>query len=298
MSILRPISLSDCTGTSMDPTFDVVPMLSAMASRSPPLVALAAATALRRRPRRLRARRRRQPTAPPAPAPAACTKASLKTKTAGQADLRHRRSRRTSRGSPTTSRTTARASRARWPYAVATKLGYAKDRGDVDPGHRSTTRSRPGPKAFDFDINEFSITDERKQAVDFSAPYYDVTQAVIALKTSKIAGAKSLADLKDAKLGAQVGTTSYRAITELIKPTSAAAGLQQQRRRQEGAAERPDRRPRGGPADGVLHHLGRDRDAHDRRPAAAAVGHAGAVRPGAGQGLPADRLRQQAVDRR
>jgi len=79
---------------------------------------------------------------------------------------------------------------------------------------------QPGPKTYDVDVNEFSITDERKQAVDFSAPYYDVTQAVIALKSSKIAGAKSLADLKGAKLGAQVGTTSLRAITESVKPTA------------------------------------------------------------------------------
>jgi polar amino acid transport system substrate-binding protein len=56
--------------------------------------------------------------------------------------------------------------------------------------------------------------------VDFSSPYYDVTQAVIALKSSKIAGAKSLADLAKAKLGAQVGTTSLRAITEVVKPTT------------------------------------------------------------------------------
>ncbi|WP_432839469.1 ABC transporter substrate-binding protein [Dactylosporangium sp. CA-092794] len=101
--------------------------------------------------------------------------------------------------------------------AVATKLGYAKDQ---VAWTRVTFNNAiaPGPKAFDFDINEFSITDERKQAVDFSAPYYDVTQAVIALKSSKIAGAKTLADLKGAKLGAQVGTTSYRAITEVVKP--------------------------------------------------------------------------------
>ena len=46
----------------------------------------------------------------------------------------------------------------------------------------------PGPKNFDFDINEFSITDERKQAVDFSSPYYDVTQAVVTIKGSKVAG--------------------------------------------------------------------------------------------------------------
>jgi polar amino acid transport system substrate-binding protein len=54
----------------------------------------------------------------------------------------------------------------------------------------------PGPKKFDFDINEFSITEKRREAVDFSSPYYDVTQAVITTGSSKAAGAKSLADLK------------------------------------------------------------------------------------------------------
>ncbi|KWV33114.1 ABC transporter substrate-binding protein [Micromonospora rifamycinica] len=102
-------------------------------------------------------------------------------------------------------------------YAVAEKLGYA--RADV-----TWTRVKfdaaiaPGPKNFDFDVNQFSITEERKQAVDFSPPYYLVRQTVIALKSSKIVGKKSVADLKDAKLGAQVGTTSYQAITDLIKP--------------------------------------------------------------------------------
>ncbi|MFI5915137.1 ABC transporter substrate-binding protein [Dactylosporangium sp. NPDC051541] len=104
-------------------------------------------------------------------------------------------------------------------YAVATKLGYTKDQ---VAWTRVTFNNAiaPGPKTFDFDINEFSITAERKQAVDFSSPYYDVTQTVIALKSSKIAGAKSLADLKGAKLGAQVGTTSYRSITEIVKPSA------------------------------------------------------------------------------
>ena len=77
----------------------------------------------------------------------------------------------------------------------------------------------PGPKAFDFDVNQFSVTPERQQAVDFSSPYYLVRQTVIALKSSKIANAKSVADLKSAKLGAQVGTTSFQAVNELIKPT-------------------------------------------------------------------------------
>ncbi len=77
----------------------------------------------------------------------------------------------------------------------------------------------PGPKSFDFDINEFSITPDRRTAVDFSSPYYLVRQTVITTKGSKIAGAKSIAELKNAKLGAQVGTTSYQAITDLIKPS-------------------------------------------------------------------------------
>jgi polar amino acid transport system substrate-binding protein len=78
---------------------------------------------------------------------------------------------------------------------------------------------QPGPKNFDFDINEFSITDERRQAVDFSSPYYNVTQGVIALEDSPAAGATSLADLSDLKLGAQVGTTSLAAIEDVIKPS-------------------------------------------------------------------------------
>jgi polar amino acid transport system substrate-binding protein len=104
-------------------------------------------------------------------------------------------------------------------YAVATKLGYTKDQ-VVWTRVGFNNAIAPGTKAFDFDINEFSITGDRKKAVDFSAPYYDVTQAVIALKKSKIAAARSLADLRNAKLGAQVGTTSYQAITDVIKPVN------------------------------------------------------------------------------
>ncbi|MDG4780639.1 ABC transporter substrate-binding protein [Micromonospora sp. WMMD961] len=104
-------------------------------------------------------------------------------------------------------------------YAVAEKLGYA--RADVTWTRvKFDTAIAPGPKDFDFDINQFSITEERKRAVDFSAPYYLVRQTVIALKSSKIAGRTSLAELRDARLGAQVGTTSYQAITDVLKPTA------------------------------------------------------------------------------
>ena len=66
----------------------------------------------------------------------------------------------------------------------------------------------PGSKTFDFDINQIGISPERAQAVDFSDGYYAVQQVVIALKDSTAATAKSVADLKELKLGAQVGTTA------------------------------------------------------------------------------------------
>jgi len=95
-------------------------------------------------------------------------------------------------------------------YAVADKLGYGKN--DVKwvrvPFNAAIA---PGPKTFDANLNEFSITDDRKQAVDFSSPYFDVTQAVVAVKSSPAAAVKELAGLKGLKLGAQVGTTSYTA---------------------------------------------------------------------------------------
>ncbi|MFJ7072482.1 ABC transporter substrate-binding protein [Streptomyces sp. NPDC098781] len=107
-------------------------------------------------------------------------------------------------------------------YAVAERLGY--DRAAVVwqsvPFNKAFA---PGEKTFDFDINQVSISDERKKAVDFSSGYYDVRQAVIALKDNKAAKAKSVADLKDLKLGAQVGTTSLDYIDEVVKPTQQAA---------------------------------------------------------------------------
>ncbi|AOR34967.1 ABC transporter substrate-binding protein [Streptomyces fodineus] len=102
-------------------------------------------------------------------------------------------------------------------YAVARQLGY--DRSAV--GWQSVPFNKafaPGVKTFDFDINQVSISAERKKAVDFSSGYYDVRQAVIALKGGKAAKAKSIADLKDLKLGAQVGTTSLDYITDVVKP--------------------------------------------------------------------------------
>jgi polar amino acid transport system substrate-binding protein len=102
-------------------------------------------------------------------------------------------------------------------YAVADKLGFTKDqvKWTVVPFNSSYA---PGDKAFDFDVNQISITPKRQKVVDFSDGYYTVNQAVVALNDSPIAGATSVAELASAKLGAQVGTTRLDFITEVIKP--------------------------------------------------------------------------------
>ncbi|MFG3719965.1 ABC transporter substrate-binding protein [Streptomyces massasporeus] len=107
-------------------------------------------------------------------------------------------------------------------YAVAEQLGYGKDKvaWQTVPFNKAFA---PGEKTFDFDINQVSVSEERKKAVDFSSGYYDVRQAVVALKGSKAAKAKSVADLKGVKLGAQVGTTSLNYIDDVVKPKQAAA---------------------------------------------------------------------------
>ncbi|HVP02246.1 MAG TPA: ABC transporter substrate-binding protein [Solirubrobacteraceae bacterium] len=103
-------------------------------------------------------------------------------------------------------------------YAIAKQLGFAPSQVKwiVVPFNSSYA---PGPKTFDFDINQISITPQRAKAVDFSSPYYTAPQAVLTYKGSKVANATSLADLKDAKLGVQVGTTSLSAVQDVIKPS-------------------------------------------------------------------------------
>ena len=85
----------------------------------------------------------------------------------------------------------------------------------VEPFNKSYA---PGAKDYDFDINQITITKERERVVDFSEGYFDNAQGVLAKKDSPISGATSISDLKDAKLGAQVGTTSLDFINETIKP--------------------------------------------------------------------------------
>jgi polar amino acid transport system substrate-binding protein len=97
-------------------------------------------------------------------------------------------------------------------YAVAAKMNYAGD--DVRwvrvPFNAALA---PGPKAFDANLSEFSITEQRKAAVDFSSPYFDVTQAVVTVRSSRADGVTTVRQLQSLRLGVQVGTTSYTAAT-------------------------------------------------------------------------------------
>ncbi len=104
-------------------------------------------------------------------------------------------------------------------YAIADELGFPKSKvaWTVVPFNASYA---PGPKDFDFDVNQISITPARSEQVDFSAPYYTANQAVVALKSSDAAKATSLADLSDTTIGVQIGTTSLEAVNDVIKPST------------------------------------------------------------------------------
>jgi polar amino acid transport system substrate-binding protein len=103
-------------------------------------------------------------------------------------------------------------------YAIADELGFTKDEVEwvVVPFNASYA---PGPKKFDFDVNQISITPQRAKRVDFSEPYYTAPQAVVAPKGSAAAGAKSLSELADSTIGVQIGTTSLDAVGTEIKPS-------------------------------------------------------------------------------
>lgn len=104
-------------------------------------------------------------------------------------------------------------------YAVAQQLGYDADQVEWVPVTFDQIIA-PGAKSFDFAINQVSISPERAENLDFSSSYYDTAQAVVTLEGSSVAGATSLAELKDAKLGAMVGTTSLTVAQDAIDPST------------------------------------------------------------------------------
>jgi len=103
-------------------------------------------------------------------------------------------------------------------YAVAKQLGFKNSqvKWAYEPFNDSYA---PGPKKFDFDINEISVSAARAQAVTFSDSYYDVQQALVALQGTPIVTKHTPADLKTYVFGDQVGTTSLAFINSAIQPT-------------------------------------------------------------------------------
>jgi polar amino acid transport system substrate-binding protein len=104
-------------------------------------------------------------------------------------------------------------------YAIAKELGYST--GQVHWTRVTFDAAiQPGPKSFDYDLDEFTITATRAKAVDFSAPYYTDREAIVVMKGTSADKPTTLAGLKKLSLGAQVGSTDYTAIVDQIKPSS------------------------------------------------------------------------------
>jgi polar amino acid transport system substrate-binding protein len=102
-------------------------------------------------------------------------------------------------------------------YALAEQLGFARDQVVWVPTSFNQSIA-PGPKKYDFNIQQIGITRKRARAVDFSDGYYDNAQALVSVQGSAVEGATTLAELKSAKLGVPVGTTSYDFVVEVIQP--------------------------------------------------------------------------------
>jgi polar amino acid transport system substrate-binding protein len=102
-------------------------------------------------------------------------------------------------------------------YEVASRLGFSKDQVQWTVAPFGQTY-KPGPKDYDFAIEQISYSPKRAEAVDFSQSYYDVNQALVSVKGDALTKATSIADLKDFSIATQIGTTSYDFIVNTIQP--------------------------------------------------------------------------------
>jgi polar amino acid transport system substrate-binding protein len=103
-------------------------------------------------------------------------------------------------------------------YAVAEQLGFTADQVTWVPVPFNNA-IQAGPKDFDMYLTQVSYSAERAQAVDLSDGYFDLNQAVIGNAGSPIDDVTTVAGLKEFKLGAPIGTTSYQYIVDNIQPT-------------------------------------------------------------------------------
>ena len=103
-------------------------------------------------------------------------------------------------------------------WAIAEELGFA----DADVTWvpvKFDLSFAPGPKDFDIYLSQVSFVPAREEGADLSDGYYSLNQSLVATKATPIASAKSLAELKSFKFGAQASTTSLTFIQEQIQPT-------------------------------------------------------------------------------
>jgi polar amino acid transport system substrate-binding protein len=98
---------------------------------------------------------------------------------------------------------------------IAERMGGLEVKYVNEPFNKSYA---PGPKDYDFSIQEITITPQREKAVDFSEPYFDNNQAVLALQDSPVAEVGTLDELAGYQLGAQVGTTALEFINSVVQP--------------------------------------------------------------------------------
>ena len=103
-------------------------------------------------------------------------------------------------------------------YAIADQLGFTKAEVKWIRVPFNSTFA-PGPKKYDFDLNQVSINAKRRRAADFSSPYYTTPQGVLVAGDSSLVGATTVAELKDAQIGVQVGTTSLDAVNSVVAPS-------------------------------------------------------------------------------
>lgn len=103
-------------------------------------------------------------------------------------------------------------------YAVAEEMGFTEDQVEWTFANFSQLIA-PGDKDFDFAINQIGITPKRAEATTFSDPYYEASNGVLVLKDSEFADVTTLAELQDAKIGVQIGTTALEEVETQISPT-------------------------------------------------------------------------------
>lgn len=105
-------------------------------------------------------------------------------------------------------------------YALAEEMGFAAD-AVVWTSASFDQSIQPGAKDFDFNLQQFSITEEREKVVDFSVPYYSAAMAVLVRQGTKDAGAAAtLESLKGLKWGADANTTALPMVQSIIQPDS------------------------------------------------------------------------------